>query len=135
MWKLVVPQRDGTAFVCPICYWTEKDVWDFHKLRNLPYCSLYDEGFTRLGCVGCPRAGNQLAEFERWPLMGRNWKRAVKAFYEKWEHVPSTKTGKTRFFVNPRGWEGYWEWWITQKWPTSCQLEFLFADVNKEEFE
>ena len=32
--------------MCPICYWTDADVWEFHRLRELPYCELYDQGFT-----------------------------------------------------------------------------------------
>lgn len=44
-------------FICnPIIDWTDKDVWDFIKHRNLKYCSLYDNGFKRIGCIGCPMA-------------------------------------------------------------------------------
>lgn len=38
----------------PIIDWTEKDVWEFIKQRELPYCGLYDEGYKRIGCVMCP---------------------------------------------------------------------------------
>ena len=47
----------GKHILNPIIDWTDKEVWDFIKLRNLPYCKLYDEGFTRLGCIGCPLSG------------------------------------------------------------------------------
>ena len=39
--------------------WSDGDVWDFIRDRKLEYCSLYNEGFTRLGCVGCPMAGKK----------------------------------------------------------------------------
>lgn len=34
--------------------WTEKDIWEYIHQNNLSYCKLYDEGFTRIGCVLCP---------------------------------------------------------------------------------
>lgn len=53
----------------PIIEWEDKDVWEYLKTNGIPYCSLYDEGFHRLGCIGCPMAsqmGREL-EFLRWP--------------------------------------------------------------------
>lgn len=57
------------SFLNPIIDWSEADVWEFIHKYNIPYCSLYDEGFKRLGCIGCPLAGaiKQRQEFERWP--------------------------------------------------------------------
>ena len=53
----------------PIVDWSEENVWRFIKEQGLPYCSLYDEGFHRLGCIGCPMASKKqkLRSFERWP--------------------------------------------------------------------
>ena len=54
--------------VNPIIDWSEKDVWDFIKAEKIPYNLLYDEGFCRVGCVGCPMASTKRAkEFRRWP--------------------------------------------------------------------
>lgn len=54
----------------PIVDWDEEEVWEFIKeVAKVPYCELYDQGFTRLGCIGCPLQGREgmLADFERWP--------------------------------------------------------------------
>ena len=61
--------RTRKTLLNPIIDWKDEDVWDFIHDRNLPYCSLYDEGFTRLGCIGCPLQGGKGMErdFERWP--------------------------------------------------------------------
>lgn len=57
----------GKRVVNPIIDWLDEDVWEFIKKYKVPYCSLYDEGFTRLGCIGCPMAGDKRKkEFERW---------------------------------------------------------------------
>lgn len=54
----------------PIIDWDEDEVWEFlNEWVKVPHCSLYDEGFTRLGCIGCPLQGREgmLRDFERWP--------------------------------------------------------------------
>ena len=38
----------------PIIDWTTDEVWEFIREYKIPYCCLYDEGETRLGCIGCP---------------------------------------------------------------------------------
>jgi phosphoadenosine phosphosulfate reductase len=49
--------------------WTEKEVWEFIKKHNLEYCSLYDNGYKRIGCIGCPMQDTkkQKEELERYP--------------------------------------------------------------------
>lgn len=55
--------------VNPIIDWSDKDVWEFIKGENIPYCELYNDGFRRLGCVGCPlaRQHGRERDFKRWP--------------------------------------------------------------------
>lgn len=62
----------------PIIDWTDEDVWRFIRTQGLPYCSLYDEGFTRLGCIGCPMAGGkgQAMQFARYPKIRQAYLRA-----------------------------------------------------------
>ena len=61
--------RTRKTMVNPIVDWTDEDVWDFLNSNSIPHCSLYDEGFKRLGCIGCPLSGsaNMIRDFERWP--------------------------------------------------------------------
>lgn len=53
----------------PIIDWTDAEVWEFIKAERIPYCGLYDEGFHRLGCIGCPMGKQKGREkdFQRWP--------------------------------------------------------------------
>lgn len=61
--------KDHTTMINPIIDWTTEEVWEFIREYNVPYCCLYDEGFTRLGCIGCPMGRRKVREkeFERWP--------------------------------------------------------------------
>lgn len=44
--------------VCnPIVDWTDRDVWDYIESENIPLNPLYQCGFSRVGCIGCPLAG------------------------------------------------------------------------------
>lgn len=64
----------------PIIEWSEEDVWEFlNKVVEVPHCELYDEGYTRIGCVGCPMATtkNQIKQFLRWPHVKEKWIRAI----------------------------------------------------------
>jgi len=120
LWQMVVPHRKtGKLILCPICYWTDEDVWAFIKMRGIPYCSLYDEVdemgkklFARLGCVGCPMAGptGQCKEFERWPKYEEMWKRGFEKLWDKWHGVNNRK-GEPRFFEVYGSAEAMWEWW------------------------
>lgn len=62
----------------PIIDWTDRDVWDFIRVEKIPYCELYDEGFHRLGCIGCPMARQHGREKElaRWPQYKHGYLRA-----------------------------------------------------------
>lgn len=54
----------------PIVDWTDADVWEFlNDVAKVPHCELYDQGLTRLGCIGCPLKTHDgmLADFARWP--------------------------------------------------------------------
>jgi phosphoadenosine phosphosulfate reductase len=55
-------------YLNPIIDWSDEDIWSYIHKRPLKYCVLYDEGFKRLGCIGCPCSGSKrLRDFERWP--------------------------------------------------------------------
>ena len=64
----------------PILEWSEDDVWEFlNKVVEVPHCELYDEGYTRIGCIGCPMATtkNQIKQYTRWPHVKEKWIRAI----------------------------------------------------------
>lgn len=71
-------QMDGQfnpVKISPIADWTWKQVWDYVKANSLPYCSLYDKGYTSIGCAPCTRPtflkGEKISEDEL--RKGRWW--------------------------------------------------------------
>ena len=65
--------------VSPIIHWTERDVWEFLNSNKIPHCELYDQGFTRIGCICCPMSQprQKRKEVERWPHVKRNWLKTI----------------------------------------------------------
>lgn len=71
-----------SLLISPIIYWTEKDVWEFlNDVVRVPHCSLYDEGWHRIGCIGCPMSSykQKMIENKRYPHVKRGWMKAIKA--------------------------------------------------------
>lgn len=60
----------GKVTLNPIIDWEDDDVWEFlNDWAKVPHCELYDQGFKRLGCIGCPMSGSNGMKrgFARWP--------------------------------------------------------------------
>jgi phosphoadenosine phosphosulfate reductase len=68
----------GKHILNPIIEWSDSDVWALIKSWGLKYPSLYDEGFTRIGCIGCPLASTnkRKAEIDRYPQFRRAYVRS-----------------------------------------------------------
>lgn len=69
-----------SLLISPIIDWTEDDVWTFLNTLGIKHCCLYDEGFTRIGCILCPmsKVSQKRQEELRWPHVKRNWIKAIK---------------------------------------------------------
>jgi phosphoadenosine phosphosulfate reductase len=52
----------------PIIDWTDAELWQYIHENKLKMNPLYECGFKRVGCIGCPMAGKfRLVEFARYP--------------------------------------------------------------------
>ncbi len=75
--------QQGAQHIYPIYDWTDKDVWDYIKYRNIPLAPHYEKakelGLTRLGCVGCPLVSPEIRrkEFILYPKILVNITKAI----------------------------------------------------------
>lgn len=99
----------GKRYVHPIIDWTADDVWEYIRSHRTPYCKLYDEGYNRIGCIGCPSAPTRAMDLERYP----NTKAAyLKAFGRMLEN------NKRKGIGNRSGWtdaQSVMDWWLAKK--------------------
>lgn len=59
--------RTRKTLVNPIIDWGTDDVWEFlNDVAKVPHCELYDQGYSRLGCIGCPMNANRKREIEKY---------------------------------------------------------------------
>jgi len=113
---LSIDRKSKTPVMCPILYFTEKDVWQFIRQEKLEYCSLYDEGFKRLGCIGCPMSGptGQARDFARWPKYEEMWRRGFVAYWDKYKGLPR-RDGGDRWIEKMETVDDLWKWWTSGK--------------------
>ncbi len=99
------------TYLNPIISWSNTDVWEYIHGNSLKYCSLYDEGFERIGCLFCPLASKRkrIAEMERWP----KW---VKIFKKYFQWLYEAKKAKGSKAVDRwRNGEEMFYWWIHEE--------------------
>lgn len=92
--------------VNPIAYWTEQEVWDYIHENKIEYNPLYDKGFSRVGCIGCPMAGkHRREEFAKYP----KYKELYKKLADEIEKTMPNDNWKT----NSNGkYSSFFEWWL-----------------------
>lgn len=62
-------EHAGLTKIAPLAAWSRDEVWAYIHENELPYHSLYDLGYTSIGCAPCTRATTE-GEDER---AGRWW--------------------------------------------------------------
>lgn len=97
--------EDGSGELRLIHNWTTAEVWEYIHSRNLPYCKLYDEGKTRIGCIFCPFARQQdnLDNAKRYPQF-------VKYFITACDRAIKTKLANGKKCKYETGEELFWAW-------------------------
>ena len=88
-----------SILISPIIHWTEQDVWEFlNKVMEVPHCPLYDEGWHRIGCIGCPMSSAKQKQIEniRYPHVKRNWIKAIKSIRGGQNSFQATSGGTSK---------------------------------------
>ena len=121
--------QKGSQHIYPIYDWSDDDIWNYINDNNINVSPVYEQGLTRLGCVGCPlvsRKGARLKEFNLFPKYYNAIKKAITTGMKKnpqWKLTCATDgdgdlamkwwlSGKTmgeyffyEFSKSPEGWQ------------------------------
>ena len=113
--------RTTSIMVNPIVDWTQQDVWDFLRHYGCQSNPLYQMGFCRVGCVGCPMGGyrHMKNEFARYPKYKEIYIRAFDRMIvrRKERNLPTVwKSGEECF-----------TWWIGDN-----PNQISFADYDED---
>ena len=100
----------------PIINWTDEDVWEFIHQYNVPYCKLYDEGFKRVGCIGCPISHRAADELNRYPKYKANYIRAFDRMMRERERAGYTSEKWTDG-------QSVMDWWLSDRARTDDPIE------------
>lgn len=97
--------KDHEKRLNPIAYWTDEDIWNYSLDVGLEQCSLYNEGFSRLGCIGCPmaRKSGRKNEFERYPGFERLYRKTFSRMYSE-----RVRQGKKLYWESSDYWYYCW---------------------------
>jgi len=99
-------KQKGKIHAFPIMHWSELEIWEYIRKRDLPYPDFYDKGFTRLGCIGCPLANKKqrIVEYKMFP-------RYAVAVIKAIEKNIKAGNSLSKYFTDP--WEAFY-WWISE---------------------
>lgn len=110
--------RTQKTMINPIVDWDDQEVWEFLNSNNIPHCCLYDEGFKRLGCIGCPLAGTDSMKrgFERWPkykeLYIRAFQRMADNRGDEIRLFDASRNGTYADVPKDKRGEAVYDWWV-----------------------
>lgn len=116
--------------VCnPIIDWSDDDVWDYIRGNRIEINPLYQEGFKRVGCVGCPMTGIKSRQFEfaRYPKFRDMYIRAFDKMLN--ERIRKNKMQGT-WRIGTTGRDVY-HWWMEDGvYPGQIEFEDIGKDLK-----
>lgn len=93
--------------ISPIFLWTHQDIWTFIRDQGLKYCELYDQGYSRIGCIFCPMASvkSKVRDRHNFPGVERAIKKSIQTLIE--ENNYGKDWGATA--------DELFDWWVSNK--------------------
>jgi len=105
--KVMCVKGKDKVLISPIFRWTNNEIWSFIRENNLAYPSLYDEGYTRIGCMFCPMATKKSKQRDRmrYPGIERKIKESIK-------YLIDNNNYGIRYSANV---DEIFDWWISNQ--------------------
>lgn len=111
--------QQNKMVVNPIIDWKHSDIWEFINQEHIKTCELYQCGYDRVGCIGCPLAGKKrYREFADFPKYKQAYTHAFDRMIEARKSKGKScqwKTGEEVFL-----------WWMEDK---NVEGQMSFEDI------
>lgn len=108
--------QQNKMIVNPIIDWKHIDIWEYITSEKIEVCSLYEMGYDRVGCIGCPMAGKKrYKEFFDFPKYKQMYLNAFARMIKELD-----RKGKSHTWETP---EDVYRWWLEDE-TIPGQLEF-----------
>lgn len=119
-------QLKATSVCNPIVDWTTKELWDYIESEHIKTNPLYQCGFLRVGCIGCPMAGKKrYFEFQVFPKYRQMY---LNAFRKMLEEIRKAK-GKEAIWKNEYE---VFAWWMEEnEIPGQMTIEDFYEYENE----
>lgn len=115
--------RTTSTMINPIVNWSDEDIWNFLKYYGCQSNPLYQCGFKRIGCIGCPMAGkHRYIEFRLYPKYKNLY---IKAFDRMLAR--SKKLGKS-YKCDWQTGSDVFKWWMEEDY-----RQITFDDLKMED--
>ena len=121
--------RTRKAIVNPLIDWTDSDIWEYIRAEKIELNPLYECGWSRVGCIGCPIAGkHRYFEFKKYPTYEAAYKKAF-------EKMLIRRTEKGLKIMDAwKDADAVFRWWMEDKTdPNQITLEDYFRDLGIRE--
>lgn len=116
--------QQNKMIVNPIIDWKHIDIWEYITSEKIEVCSLYEMGYDRVGCIGCPMAGKKrYKEFFDFPKYKQMYLNAFARMLKELD-----RKGKSHTWETP---EDVYRWWLEDE-TIPGQLEFDPNETIKE---
>jgi len=110
--------------ISPILKWSDADVWNFIRGKGLEYCSLYDKGYHRIGCMFCPMANRKIKALDRknYPGVEREIKKTIQWLIDNKDYMKNHNATADEIF----------NWWCSNE--SSAQYFGMLRNQMKLKF-
>lgn len=110
-------RKKGKRILNPIIDWTDDDVWEFLRYHGCESNPLYQCGYKRIGCVGCPMSRRRNEDFVRYPKYKENYIRD----FDRMLRDDFYLANPPKILTWTSG-EAVFDWWIRQDNNTRKQI-------------
>lgn len=101
-------QLKAKSICNPIVDWTTKELWDYIDSEHIEVNPLYQCGFSRVGCIGCPMADKKrYFEFSVFPKYKQMYLNAFKRMLEELRKAGANPSWQNEYDV--------FSWWMEEK--------------------